>query len=104
MVYEEPDPDLTKKQKELVKRLSSEKLKYIDKALLSNIDSKYYRKVARIIGSTMTECPDLPKKIPDVFYSQRIKKMVKSGHLESQGDLQYMRYSEVRLASKNENN
>ena len=35
--------------------------------------------------------------IPDVFYAQRVRKLVEDGHLEAQGNLAYMRYSEVRL-------
>jgi hypothetical protein len=37
------------------------------------------------------------ENVPDVFYSQRAKALVENGLLESQGNLDFMRYSEVRL-------
>lgn len=38
--------------------------------------------------------------IPDVFYSHRVRDLVSNGHLEAQGNLHRMRFSEVRLASQ----
>ena len=35
--------------------------------------------------------------IPDLFYAERLRKLVQDGRLESQGNLAYMRLSEVRL-------
>ena len=35
--------------------------------------------------------------VPDIYYAQRVRHLVEVGKLESQGDLHYMRYSEVRL-------
>lgn len=35
--------------------------------------------------------------LPDVFYAQRIKALVQRGALVSEGNLNYMSYSEVRL-------
>jgi hypothetical protein len=47
----------------------------------------------------MSKSPDRINGIPDIFYSQRIRELVEKKLLESQGDLQFMRYSEVRLPS-----
>ena len=92
----EPDPQLTKEQIALVNKLSEMDIKRIDKALLSNT-CQVWRKVARVVGTTMMELPDRIKGIPDIYYAQRIRQLVEEGKLESQGNLACMRYSEVRL-------
>lgn len=83
-------------QKALVSKLSKNDLNEIDEVLLSNATSQW-RKVAMIVGMTMGELSIRTIEIPDIFYSQRIRKLVEDGSLESQGNLQRMRYSEVRL-------
>ena len=96
---EEPDPPLTKEQLALVNKLSEIDIKRIDKILLSNA-CHYWRKVARVVGTTMMELPERIPGIPDIYYAQRIRHLIEEGKLESQGNLDYMRYSEVRLPSK----
>ena len=97
------DSELTAEQLALIEKISPRELQKIDKALLSNTDSNYFRKVARIVGTTMSSYPEHIEGLPDVFYAQRIRSLVKNGYLESQGNLQFMRFSEVRIISKNEN-
>ncbi len=46
----------------------------------------------------MDAYPDQYYDVPDVFYSQRLRDLVSAGHLEAQGNLYRMRFSEVRLA------
>jgi hypothetical protein len=94
-----PDQDLTEDQKELVAKLTDEDLKEIDEMLISAATNKY-RKVAMLVGSTMMNLPNRVKGIPDVFYSQRVRKLVEDGQLEYRGNLQYMRFSEVKLSSQ----
>ena len=90
------EPYLTKEQLELVSKFTPEQLKEIDHGLLSFCSNKF-QKVAKIVGSYMTS--NLNKfDVIDLFYAQRIEKMVDSGFLEYQGNLKFMRYSEVRLA------
>ena len=91
------DLDLNKEQQELVSRLSSSQLECIDAALLSNC-SNQWRKVARVVGSTMTESTNKVEGVPDVFYAQRVVGLVEQGALLSQGNLKRMRFSEVKLA------
>lgn len=91
-----PDPDLTEEEKTLVAKLSQQDLNAIDEALLSYA-SEHWRKVAMIVGSTMDDLENRIKGIPDIYYSQRLQKLVESGRLNSQGNLQCMRFSEVRL-------
>ena len=97
----EPDPDLTEEQRALINKLNLEDIQEIDKALLANA-CDYWRKVARVVGATMMELPERVPGIPDIYYAERIKELVKKGLLESQGNLSYMRFSEVRLPISNE--
>lgn len=70
-----PDPELTAAQKSLVGELDETTLKNIDAALLSNANSNW-RKVAMIVGITMSGMHNRIKGIPDVFYSQRVRKLL----------------------------
>lgn len=94
-----PDPDLTDEQISLVRALKPETLKEIDDLILSHAKVKW-RKVAMIVMQTMRDFESNHSGLPDVFFAQQIKKLVERGCLQSQGNLQYMRYSEVRLPSK----
>jgi len=80
----------------LVKVLSVQEIQMIDDALLSNACG-YWRKVARVVGIAMSELQNRISEIPDLYYSRRVQYLVEQGVLESQGNLSYMRYSEVRI-------
>lgn len=97
----EPDGDLTADQVKLVEKFTDEEVQAIDNALLANCCDRW-RKVARVVGTTMMELPNRVEGIPDIYYSQRVRKLVVTGLLESQGNLSYMRYSEVRRPVDNE--
>ncbi len=87
---------MTAAQKALAERLSTDDLSAIDEALMSNVISQW-RKVARVVATTMNDLSGQHLDLPDVFFSQRIKHLVRAGRLESFGNLHYMRYSEIRL-------
>lgn len=91
-----PDPGMTKVEKAFVDKLSQEDVEIIDKTLLSNATNEW-RKVAMIVAITMMNLPNRVQGIPDIFYAQRVRKLVEGGRLESQGNLKNMRFSEVRL-------
>jgi len=94
----EPDGELSPEVRALVDELTSNQLTEIDNALLANCLDQW-RKVAAVVGFTMTkEFMAEHPGIPDVFFSQRVRSLVDRGILENQGNLNYMRYSEVRLA------
>ena len=101
---QEPLPPLTKEQEARVTLLTDDELQTIDKGLLSNA-SRHWKKVARIVGSTMMiGSPTRIEGIPDIFYAQRVRKLVESGRLESTGNLDYIGYSEVRLPMQDREN
>jgi len=91
-----PDPELNEAQKARVSELSIEELSLIDNHLLSHA-SVHGRKVAMLVGLSIMDLRECIPSIPDIFYAQRIRKLVAEGHLLSEGDLRCMRFSEVRL-------
>ena len=95
-----PYPDLSADQKLIVSYLSEQDIDEIDKLLLSNA-SIYWRKQAMVIGKTISKLKDKWPKIPENYFAMRINKLVKDGRLESQGNLRFMRFSEVRLPPSN---
>ncbi len=93
----EPDPPLSAEQLRTVESLSGEQIAEIDNALLANC-IKRWRKVAAVVGFTMTDqLIDAFPGVPDIYYAGRVRRLVEIGTLEASGDLNYMRYSEVRL-------
>ena len=96
-----PDGPLTPEQETLVSQLTSEQIAEIDEGLIKNA-SHQWRKVARVVAGAMSTIPGRIKGIPDIYYAQRVKKLVEYGRLESDGDPDYMRFSEVRLAQSSE--
>ena len=95
-VLGQPDTDLSEEEEELVSRLKGEDSALIDKALLS-ASAQSWRKVARVVGTALNSLQDQLPDVPVGYYARRIAFLVSSGSLESQGNLEYMRFSEVRL-------
>ena len=91
----QPDTPLSAEQLALVAALTPGEVIDIDRALLSNTDGRW-RKVAMVVGKTMGELSNRRQGIPDTYYAQRVRLLVEGGSLESQGNLAYMRFSEVR--------
>jgi hypothetical protein len=92
----QPDPPLASAEAKLVAQLSSEQVAAIDRTLLAQATHQW-RKVAFVVGSAMSKLPDRIHGIPDIYYAQRVRELVARGALVSQGNLRYMRFSEVRL-------
>lgn len=95
---EEPDSDahLTEQQRQNIAALTDEDITWIDAQLLSHCDGQF-RKIAFIVGNAMSLDPQRRPGIADVFYAQRVRKLVARGVLEAQGDLARMRHGEVRI-------
>jgi len=92
----QPDTDLSAEEQEIVSSLSASDNEVIDSALLAQCASSW-RKVARVVGSAMRTLDDRFPDMPVGYYALRIVRLVELGALESQGNLEYMRFSEVRL-------
>jgi hypothetical protein len=97
---DDQDRELTEQEALLIAGLPAEIVTRIDDALLAEATHRFH-KVARIVGQVMNSFSDRPSGVPDVYYAQRIAKLVNAGLLESQGNLRRMRFSEVRLPSNN---
>ena len=91
-----PDPELTPEQRSQVEALAAADVKAIDEALLI-ASSQTWRKVALVVGSAMQSLSERYPGVPDVYFSERVRALVGSGKLSSQGNLLRMRFSEVRL-------
>ena len=90
-----PDPELSTEQRMLVDNLTAADLERIDQALLNNVTTRW-QKMAKIIGITMQELPDRVPDIPDIFYAERLRGMVKTDEIEAEGHMYSMRYCELR--------
>lgn len=101
LIAENPEHDesLTPEDEVIVANLAPDTVKRIDDALLGKA-SPTFLKVAYIVGSVMRSLPDRPEGVPDVYYAQRVAKLVEAGLLEARGNLRRMRFSEVRLTPR----
>ena len=94
----ELDPEMTSEQRNRVSSLAAQEISDIDGALRSAVSTSW-RKMARVIGSAMME-PRVShiKQVPDLYYAERLRKLVESGEIEALGDTYSMRYCEVRFS------
>ena len=92
----EPDDQLSEEDNALVSNLSGSDLARIDNALLQECANSW-RKSARVAMSAMKVIDLTLPDLPVALYAQRIASLVQAGRLESQGNLSYLRFSEVRL-------
>ena len=95
-----PDTALDAEELEVVSRLTQSDIELIDSALLAECVTSW-RKVARVVGAAMNSLQTQFAELPDGYYARRVAALVDSSALESQGNLEYMRFSEVRLSSVN---
>jgi hypothetical protein len=91
-----PDPPMSPEQASVAASLTLELIERIDTELLSHA-RRSSRKVAMLVGMAMgNEAVRVPG-LPDVFYAQRVRILVEKGLLIGEGNLSFMRHSEVRL-------
>jgi hypothetical protein len=90
------DGPLTPEQEAKARLLTAAQLQRIDECLLSHT-SHQWRKVAYVIGQTLLELEGKFPNLPDGICSLRIKHLAKSGAIEAAGNLNRMRFSEIRL-------
>ena len=90
-------PELSEEQKKKVSALTKSDIREIDDILYKNTSSTW-RKVARVVGCAMSDFDNKYSGIPDVYFAQRVIELVNRGQLKSQGNLNHMRFSEVKRA------
>lgn len=98
MTKEVPIPNAPLGEKEIaaVATLRAADYEIIDTAILAH-SASHWLKVARVVIHVEDE---LLGRFPDIshrFYAERLKQLVQAGLLESQGNLNHMRFSEVRI-------
>ena len=91
-----PNPPISAEEKAAADLLSQQDLEAIDACILSHCADRFY-KVARIMGRTQDELAERFPNLSYVFYTQRLKRLVDTGHLDAAGEVFKMRFSEVRL-------
>jgi Protein of unknown function len=91
----EPLPLLSADQIALIESLSASEVRMIDEELFANTN-EHWQKVAMVVGKTMSELTNRSQGIPDLYYAQRVRNLVEQDLLESQGNLAFIRFSEVR--------
>jgi len=89
------DP-LTAEQEARIAQLTEAELNAIDNHLLS-IATNQWRNVAMVVTLAMHGVGHSFSGVPETFYAMRLKELVAHGRLEAQGNLEFMRFSEVRL-------
>jgi len=91
-----PDGPLGSDEARVAASLGEEFIARIDAELLKHARSQP-RKVAMLVGLAMSNPSVRVAGLPDVYYAQRVRSLVAKGVLLSEGNLDFMRYSEVRL-------
>jgi hypothetical protein len=87
---------LSAEEQSAVAELTDTDLEIIDAAILGN-SSTQWLKVARVVASTDKALAARYPSLSYLFYAQRLIQLAKQGRLESQGNLEFMRFSEVRI-------
>lgn len=82
-----------------LEKLTIDDTKLIDASIMNNISNKW-QKVAMVIALAMKDMGETFKYIPDSFYAERIIELSASGLIQSQGNLNQMRLSEIRNANQ----
>lgn len=92
----EPDTALDADDMHVVADLTAEDVRVIDAALIAECAATP-RKVARVVGFAMRNLQDRFDHVPVGYCAQRVAALAAAGLLESDGNLDHMRFSEVKL-------
>jgi hypothetical protein len=90
------NPPLSPEEQSVVAKLSDADLHVIDNTILANCARHWY-KVARVVSMTEETLRPRYAGLSFIFYAQRLTQLADEGRLDSQGDISFMRFSEVRL-------
>jgi hypothetical protein len=92
----EPNPPPSPAEASAIAMLSPTDVEFIDSTILSCALPRW-QKVAMVVIRTEEKLEVRFPQLSYIFYAMRIQDLAARGRLESQGDLDYMRFSEVRL-------
>jgi hypothetical protein len=70
-------------------------IKELDTLILANTTNQW-RKVAMVVATVLIEGNEKFSELDGLTVAVRIKYLVEEGYIESQGDLNEIRYSEIR--------
>ena len=95
-----PNPRLSRKEAAAYAKLSPEDIAAIDDSIITSA-LPHWRKVAMVVSIAEKKLQGRYPQFSYVLYAKRIRLLAKQGRLESQGNLRYMRFSEVKLPDEN---
>jgi hypothetical protein len=95
----EANEPLTADELSAIAKLSDADLQIIDAAILANSSARWL-KVARVATFTADVLRHSYPAFSPTVYAERLAWLVEQGRLESQGKLDYMRFSEVRIPAQ----
>jgi hypothetical protein len=90
------NPPLSAEEQLAAAKLTDADLQLIDAAIFDECSTRWL-KVARVVTRTEDALSSRFPGISYIFYTQRLIKLAEDGRLESQGNLEYIRFSEVRI-------
>jgi len=90
------DRGLTPNESARVGQLTDAELAEIDTALMAQA-TPCGRKVAMVVALAMRALGSRSEGLPDVYFAERIRLLVDDGRLLADGNLDHMRFSEVRI-------
>src|SRR6266404_5872732 len=91
----QPNPPLSAEEQSAAAQLTGADLQFIDAAILANSSNRWL-KVARVVTATEDALRNHYPDLSYIFYAQRLIRLAEEGRLESQGNLEHIRFSEVR--------
>jgi hypothetical protein len=95
-----PNPALSRKEAAAFAKLTPEDKIAIDDGIIASALHRW-QKVAMVVSIAEQKLRGRYPQFSYVLYAKRIGLLAKQGRLESQGNLCYMRFSEVRLPNEN---
>jgi hypothetical protein len=93
----EANPSPNAEEQSASAKLTEADLRVIDAAILANCSHRWL-KVALVVTSTEDALKEHYPALSYVYYSTRVVCLASKGRLEFQGDLQHIRFCEVRIA------
>jgi len=95
-----PTGPLAVEEQEASKRLVWTDIAEIDEAILAHCSQRWY-KLARVLSMASEVLQPKYPALSFPFYTERVRELVANGQLMAQGNLDFTRFSEIRLSEAN---